>query len=265
MAQPMGIVLVLVLMLLAVPALAAAQSDLSDAEVAHVAVTANAIDVEMAELVASRTQTAAVREFAATMIRDHNAVNERAAALAARLGVTPVANTVSESLRSGAEEAKASLRGLRGAAFDRAYVEREVGYHQAVLDALDGLLIPTTSNGELRLLLEEVRPAIAAHLENAKELASKVGQEGERATHVVHPVEMRGFAFHPERLEVSLGDRVVWMNRDMVPHTTTSVEGRWDSGNVGTGEEWVLSATEPGLTEYDCTLHPSMRGVLVVR
>lgn len=263
MARLFGIVLVL--MLMAVPVLATAQSDLSDAEVAHVAVTANAIDVEMAELVGSRTRTEAVRQFAATMIRDHNAVNERAAALAGRLGVTPADNAVSESLRSGAEEAKASLRGLRGAAFDRAYMEREVGYHQAVLDALDGLLIPTTSNGELRALLEEVRPAIAAHLEHAKELGSKLGKEGERAAHAVHTVAMRGFAFHPERLEVSRGERVVWVNRDMVPHTATSAEGGWDSGNMSTGEEWTLSSAEPGRTEYDCTLHPSMRGVLVVR
>lgn len=252
-------------MLMAVPALSTAQSDLSDAEVAHVAVTANAIDVELAELVASRTQTEAVREFAATMIRDHNAVNERAAALAGRLGVTPAANAVSESLRSGAEEAKASLRELRGEAFDRAYLEREVGYHEAVLDALDGLLIPTTSNAELRALLEAVRPAIAAHLEHAKELHSRLGEGAEGVAHVVHTVEMRGFAFHPERLEVSRGDRVVWVNRDIAPHTATSAEGGWDSGNMSTGEEWALSATEPGRTEYDCALHASMRGVLVVR
>ncbi|HET9464927.1 MAG TPA: DUF4142 domain-containing protein, partial [Gemmatimonadales bacterium] len=60
--------------------------------------------------------------------------------------------------------------GLKGAAFERAYMDREVAYHQAVLDALDQLLIPTTANAELRKLLADVRPAIAAHLAHAKKL-----------------------------------------------------------------------------------------------
>ena len=143
---------------------------LTDPQIAHVAVTANAIDVEMAELVESRTTTRSVREFARTMITDHTAVNERAAALAQRLGVTPEDNPVSQSLLESAEEAQARLEGLRGEAFDRAYLAREVEYHQAVLDALADLLIPGATTPELRALLQEVRPAIAAHLEHARML-----------------------------------------------------------------------------------------------
>lgn len=165
-----GLVLIAMAMALAAPGAAGAQSDLSDPEVAHVAVTANAIDVEMAELVPSRTDNAAVRAFARTMIRDHTAVNERAAALAGRLGVTPADNAVSQSLQADAAQARSELEGLRGGEFDRAYVAREVAYHQAVLEALDGLLIPTTENRELRTLLEEVRPVIAGHLEHARRL-----------------------------------------------------------------------------------------------
>lgn len=148
----------------------AAAHDLSDPEVAHVAVTANSIDIELARFARSRTRNEAVREFAATMIRDHTAVNEQAAALAGRLGVTPSDNAVSRSLLAGAAEARAALESLHDRAFDRAYLEREVAYHQAVLDALDGLLIPTTSNPDLRKLLVDVRPAIAAHLEHARQL-----------------------------------------------------------------------------------------------
>jgi putative membrane protein len=57
---------------------------------------------------------------------------------------------------------------LSGAAFDRAYIEREIAYHQAVLDAIDKVLIPTTENAELVALLRTVRPAVAAHLERAQ-------------------------------------------------------------------------------------------------
>lgn len=154
---------------------AAPAPNLTDAEVAHVAVTANAIDIEMARFAQERLHHADVRQFAATMITDHSAVNAKAAELAGRLGVTPLDNGVSRSLQEGATAARRDLQALRGDAFDRAYLDREIAYHQAVLDALDGLLIPTTENAELKALLTSVRPAIAAHLAHAKELRATFG------------------------------------------------------------------------------------------
>lgn len=151
-----------------------APPNLTDPEVAHVAVTANTIDIELARVAQSRTANGEVRRFAATMITDHSAVNDQAAALARRLGVTPADNAVSRSLQSGAREARAHLDSLRGPAFDRAYMDREIAYHQAVLDALDTVLIPTTENAELKKLLEDVRPAVAAHLEHARQLRSRL-------------------------------------------------------------------------------------------
>jgi len=148
--------------------------DLTDPEVAHVAMTANRIDVELARLAEHRAGWEEVRRFAATMITDHSAVNQQAAALAGRLGVTPKKNDVSASLLKGASDARETLSKLTGPAFDRAYLEREVAYHQAVLDALDQLLIPTTSNAELKQLLVSVRPAIAAHLDHARHLQATV-------------------------------------------------------------------------------------------
>jgi putative membrane protein len=163
---------------LGLPLAVAAQSaapDLSDPEVAHVAVTANSIDIDLARLAQTRAQSAEVKRFAGTMITDHSAVNQQAAALAAKLGVTPEDNAVSQSLQKGAAEARAKVEPLQGAAFDRAYIDREVAYHQAVLDALDQTLIPTTSNAELKQLLVTVRPAIAAHLAHAKKLQQSLG------------------------------------------------------------------------------------------
>ena len=151
-----------------------AAPDLSDPEVAHVAVTANSIDIDAAKFAQTRTQNPAVKQFAATMITDHTAVNAQAAALATKLGVTPADNAVSQSLESGAKQGHATLEPLHGAAFDRAYIDREVGYHQAVLDAIDKLLIPTTENAELRKLLVDVRPAVATHLEHAKQLKTRL-------------------------------------------------------------------------------------------
>jgi putative membrane protein len=158
----------------AVPA-APATPKLGDAEIAHVAVTANTIDAELGRLAQTKSQNEAVLAFAQTMIADHTAVNEQAAQLAQSLSLTPADNAVSQQLQDGAAAARTGLEGLSGAAFDQAYVQREVEYHQAVLDALDGVLIPGAQNTQLRELLQNVRPAFDAHLQRARQLQGTLG------------------------------------------------------------------------------------------
>jgi putative membrane protein len=97
----------------------AAPPDLSDPEVAHVAVTADNIDIAAGTVALSRTHDSEVKNFASMMVRDHTGVNEKAAALARKLGVTPKDNAVSQSLEAGAKEAQAKLEPLKGADFDR--------------------------------------------------------------------------------------------------------------------------------------------------
>jgi putative membrane protein len=154
------------------PAAAAAPND---AQIAHIAVTANAIDSAAGVMAKEKGTAKAVKDFAQTMITDHTGVNKQAVALATKLNVTPEDNDTSRQLKSGADQSQASLQGLTGAAFDSAYIAYEVQYHQAVLDALDQTLIPNAQNAELKGLLEKVRPAISAHLERAKSIQGSLG------------------------------------------------------------------------------------------
>lgn len=156
------------------PPAGAAAAALSDAEVAHITVTANEIDAELGQLALQRSEDPDVRGFAQRMVTEHRAVNEQAAALAGRLGVTPADNEVSQSLRADAVAVRQRLEGLEGTEFNRAYIQREVRYHEQVLDAIDGVLLPSASNAELRDLIEQVRPAIAAHLDHARSLQRQV-------------------------------------------------------------------------------------------
>jgi putative membrane protein len=158
------------------PAPAPAAPAINDAQIAHIAVTANAIDSAAGEVAKKKATAKAVKDFAQTMISDHMGVNKQAVALATKLGVTPEDNDVSRQLKSGADESAATLSGLTGAAFDKAYIEREVAYHQAVVDALDKTLIPSAQNAELKGLLEKVRPAVAAHLERAKDIQASLSK-----------------------------------------------------------------------------------------
>ena len=146
----------------------------SDAEIAHIVVTANTIDIDAGRLAGEKGQSAEVVAFGGRMVTDHTAVNEQASQLAGRLNLTPADNSTSQSLQSGATQTMTDLQGRTGADFDRAYIDHEVAYHQQVLDAIDNTLIPNAQNAELKALLEQTRPAIAAHLEMARSIQSKL-------------------------------------------------------------------------------------------
>ena len=149
----------------------------NDAQIAHIAVTANAIDSAAGVMAKQKGSAKAVKDFAQAMINDHSAVNKEAVALATKLNVTPEDNDTSRQLKTGADQSQATLQSLTGAAFDSAYIAHEVEYHQAVLDALDKTLVPNAQNAELKGLLEKVRPNIAAHLERAKSVQAALGKK----------------------------------------------------------------------------------------
>jgi putative membrane protein len=142
----------------------------SDPQIAAIVLAANTVDSTAGEMAKTKASNADVKKFGETMVTDHGGVNKQAVALAGRLNLTPEENPASRQLTQGGEQSRAQLEGLSGAAFDRAYIDHEVEYHQTVLDAIDSTLIPNAQNAELKALLEQVRPAVAAHLEMAKNL-----------------------------------------------------------------------------------------------
>ncbi|MEK6773361.1 MAG: DUF4142 domain-containing protein [Bdellovibrionota bacterium] len=149
---------------------AAKPAGLTDPQIAHIVVTANKIDIEAGNLAKSKTKNKAVLSFAKTMVTDHTSVNGQATALVTKLKVTPETNATSEALTKGAAANIATLGTLKDKAFDKAYTDHEVTYHEQVLSTIDTELIPKATNPELKALLEKTRPAIAAHLEHAKEM-----------------------------------------------------------------------------------------------
>ena len=146
----------------------------TDAQIAHIVVTANQVDIDAGKLTQSKARTKEVKAFGKQMVTDHSGVNKQAVALATKLKVTPEDNPTSQSLKAGGAENVKTLQGLKGAAFDKAYVDHEVAYHQQVLDAIDKVLIPNAKNEELKGLIVKVRPAFVAHLEHAKMMQSSL-------------------------------------------------------------------------------------------
>jgi len=146
----------------------------TDAQIAHIVVTANQVDIDAGKLAESKGSSKDVRDFGKQMVTDHSGVNKQAVELVTKLKVTPEDNPTSQALKKGGEDNLKNLNGLKGAAFDKAYVDHEVAYHQQVLDAVDKVLIPSAKNEELKALIVKVRPAFVAHLEHAKMIQSKL-------------------------------------------------------------------------------------------
>jgi putative membrane protein len=170
-----SVIFVSALLLSAAGASAQTGSSINDAQIASIVVTANQVDIDAGKLAASTSTNAEVKKFGQLMVTDHTSVNKQAVDLATRLKVTPEDNDTSKSLKEGGDKNIATLKGLKGAAFDKAYVDHEVAYHQAVIDAIDKTLIPNAKNADLKALLVKVRPAFMTHLEHAKHLSASLG------------------------------------------------------------------------------------------
>lgn len=161
---------------LLVPGAGAYAQGVTDPQIASIVVTANQVDIDAGKLAKSMASSADVKKFADQMITDHTGVNKSAVDLVTKLKVTPEDNPTSQSLKKGGDDNVANLKTLKGAAFDKAYIDHEVAYHQAVLEAVDKTLIPSATNAELKALLVKVRPAFVAHLEHAKHVQSSLGK-----------------------------------------------------------------------------------------
>jgi putative membrane protein len=143
-------------------------TNLTDPEIASIAVTANQIDINYAKIAESKTKNQDVLKFAETMAKDHQSVIDQAVALVTKLGVTPKDNSTSKSLKAGEAKTKKMLEAKSGKAFDKAYIDNEVAYHKAVIKEVKDALIPDAQNAQLKGLLQTVLPVLQQHLAHAE-------------------------------------------------------------------------------------------------
>lgn len=145
------------------PTLAQSPAHLNDLEIAHVAYTADNIDIRYAHLALAISKNPRVRQFAETMIRDHTAVNVRALALLQKLDAQPQDNFLSQALLKQADENVSAMQKLTGEEFDRRYTENELAYHRAVNELVAGTFIPNIENAEVKTLFQDALIIFQAH------------------------------------------------------------------------------------------------------
>jgi putative membrane protein len=153
-------------------ALAQGAAKPTDPQIAHIAYTAGELDIEAAKQALSKSTNKDVRAFAEGMVSDHTTVNKKALDLVKKLNVTPEDNDTSRALTKAAEEKRAELSKLDGAAFDKAYMSNEVAYHKTVNGALKTTLIPSATNGELKSLLETGLKIFEGHQHQAEKVTA---------------------------------------------------------------------------------------------
>jgi putative membrane protein len=148
----------------------------TDAQIAHIAYTADNIDIKYAQLALKKSQDPNVREFAELMVRDHTAANKQALALVKKLGITPEDNDTSKAYAKQGADEYAVLEKLSGKAFDKAYAENELAYHHAVNGAVANVLIPSAKNKELKNLLLTDQAIFLGHEEHAKNMVASLSK-----------------------------------------------------------------------------------------
>jgi putative membrane protein len=152
--------------------LSAQAAKLDDPTIIAIFDAANTWDMETGAIAEKKGTTKEVREFGAMLVRDHRTVRQQGRDLANKLGVHP---TPPKDFAMAKDHASAvhTLQAANGKAFDRAFLEHEVAFHKAVIDAVTTTLLPALQNAEARTLVTKVAPAFKAHQDAAQNLLDK--------------------------------------------------------------------------------------------
>ncbi|HUQ45390.1 MAG TPA: DUF4142 domain-containing protein [Gemmatimonadaceae bacterium] len=146
---------------------------LTDANIVALLDGANVADSSAGSVAAAKATGAEIKSFGRDMMRDHHALRAAGQALAKKLNVTPEI-PAGDTGAAAAAAWQDSLNAMpRGADWDKAYINHEVTYHEAVLATAQAGLA-AAQNAELKALIEKAAPNVQAHLDHAKQLQSKM-------------------------------------------------------------------------------------------
>ena len=111
----------------------------------------------------------------------------------------------------------------------------------------------------------QTRRSFVARLVAASAVTAFAVKSSTASQSKTHVVEITGFKFKPDKLNVKAGDTVTWINRDIAPHTATSKDKSWDTGKLTRGEEKSIVVTSESEQAYYCRFHPVMKAQLVIK
>ena len=153
---------------------AGASATLSDPNIVAILDQANAADSARGRLAETKATSADVKNFGRLMVGEHHALRQQGQQLAKKLNVTPQAPPNDQSEAQAKTEMDSLNAMPKGKAWDKAYIDYEVNYHQQVLQTATKAL-DAAQNQELKDLIKKAAPVIQKHLDRAKQIQQKLG------------------------------------------------------------------------------------------
>jgi len=142
---------------------------LTEAQLARVGELVNTAEIDQGKVAQARSKSAAVKKFAAMMLKHHGEALLAQGKLVKKQGITPADSSVAVALQADAEKTLDTLKHADAAGFDKVYVQSQIDGHQKVLDILDQHA-PTTATPEVADALAKARAFVAQHLKEAQAL-----------------------------------------------------------------------------------------------
>jgi putative membrane protein len=146
---------------------------LNDAAIVGIFDAANTWDISTGTLASKKATRQDVKDFGKQLAGDHKTVQQQGRDLAKKLGVKPTPVAKDFALKKDFDDTMKKLNGLKGPAFDKAFLEHEVAYHKALIDAVTTQFLPAIQNAELKAFVEKVAPAFQGHMAMAENLLKK--------------------------------------------------------------------------------------------
>jgi len=150
----------------------AGAAKLDDPTIVAIFDAANTWDIETGQIAVKKGSNKEVRDFGAMLARDHKMVRQQGRDLAKKLNVTPTPPKDFAMAKDHAAAVK-KLNSLSGKDFDKAFLQHEVDFHKAVIDAVNTTLLPALHNQEVKDLVTKIAPAFVAHMQAAQNLLNK--------------------------------------------------------------------------------------------
>lgn len=147
-----------------------------DGDVLGSFIAANLHEVEHSRLASQQGSTQPIRDLGRGYARDHDDLVQRARELATNQAIK-VTQPSGDPLGQPHGETMTSLRAKSGLDFDRVYLQHEIQYHQALVNAINTDWLPKTTNQELKTFLQQVVPTFQAHLKGAQDVRAKLPPE----------------------------------------------------------------------------------------
>ena len=148
---------------------AVANNAWTDAQIFGMLSAANTGEIASGKLAQTRATNAQVRAFARRMVTEHTAMEKQGNDLAKRINVTPAMPPDSALITDVNDDIEDLQRKERGADWDEEYMEKQIDAHQKTLDLIDRAN-NATQNAEIRQMLQQARPKVQTHLEEARRL-----------------------------------------------------------------------------------------------